>query len=98
MKKPPLKKRYPNLLRRSRKAHGWNQKQVAELLGVKNTAMISSWEKSHKHPNAINMFKLSAIYGVMVEELFSPLVSAVWREKIERQKKVYRKEKRASAK
>jgi len=86
------KKRYPNLLRLYRKAHGWDQQQVANFIGIRSRDTISRWENSHVFPTAINIFKLAALYGVMADKLFSPLTTALWQEKIKRQKKLYKQE------
>lgn len=87
-----IKKRYPNYLRKYRRARGWGQQDVAGILGLRSASIISRWEKSRTLPNTINIFKLSAVYGVLAEELFSPLITAIWQDKIKRQKMIYRRE------
>jgi len=59
-----------NCLRKYRKARGLNQKQVAAILGLKSTGMISRWEKGVCLPDTINIFKLSILYRTLIEALF----------------------------
>ncbi len=66
-------KKIPNCLRKYRKARGFKQKEVARLLGIKNTVMISRWETGYYLPDSLNMFKLASIYRVMVDALFIDL-------------------------
>ena len=74
----------PNLLRRYRKARGLNQKQAAGLLGIRNTTMISRWEKGPSLPSALNVFKLAVMYGTMADALFPNLITIVRREFLKR--------------
>jgi len=67
------KKRYrglANCLRKYRKTRGLKQRQVANLLGLKSTAMISRWEKGDCFPDWENLFKLAIIYSTMSEALY----------------------------
>jgi len=74
----------PNLLRRYRKARGLNQKQAAGLLGIRNTTMISRWEKGPSLPSALNVFKLAVMYGTMADALFPNLITIVRSEFLKR--------------
>jgi transcriptional regulator with XRE-family HTH domain len=67
-------KNIPNNLRRYRKARGLRQKDVAIILELNNTSMISRWEKGIFLPNTINIFKLAIIYRTMVDALFPDLL------------------------
>ena len=63
-------KNIPNCLKKYRKARGLKQQDVARILGIKSASMISRWEKGVCMPSAINLFKLAALYRVMVDPLF----------------------------
>jgi transcriptional regulator with XRE-family HTH domain len=75
----------PNLLRRYRKARGLNQKQAAGILGIRNTTMISRWEKGPSLPSALNVFKLAALYRTMADALFPNLTTILRRELLKRE-------------
>jgi transcriptional regulator with XRE-family HTH domain len=61
-------------LRKYRKTRGLRQCDVAEILGLKSTGMISRWEKGTCLPDSMNMLKLSIIYRTMVDALFIDLI------------------------
>jgi transcriptional regulator with XRE-family HTH domain len=63
-------KRIPNSLRKHRKARGLLQKEVAQILRIKNASMISRWENGFCVPKSENMFRLGVLYRVMVDALF----------------------------
>jgi len=62
-----------NSLRRYRKARGLQQKEVARILGLKSTSLISRWENGLCLPKPLNMFKLAVLYRTMVDALFIDL-------------------------
>jgi transcriptional regulator with XRE-family HTH domain len=62
-----------NCLRKYRKAKGLQQKQVAEIMGLKDSSLISRWENGISLPDLKNAFKLAAVYGVMIDSLFMDL-------------------------
>lgn len=64
----------PNQLRRSRRVRGLKQKEVADILGLKSTSMISRWEAGQCLPETINLFRLAIIYRTSPEGLFLDLV------------------------
>lgn len=70
-------KKIPNSLKRYRKARGLKQKDVAKILELKNTSMISRWEKGIFLPNTINIFKLAIVYRTMTDALFPDLLKAL---------------------
>lgn len=63
-------RRIPNCLRKFRKINGYTQKQVAIVLGVRNSSMVSRWENGQRFPNPINILRLSALYKTMVDSLY----------------------------
>src|SRR5512137_1661502 len=73
---------YPirNCLRRYRKDRGISQRQVAHLLGISNTSMISRWEKGRCFPSLVNLFRLAAVYSTMVDALYWDLRVSIRRE------------------
>jgi transcriptional regulator with XRE-family HTH domain len=83
MKKVEYRK-IPNNLRKYRKAIGLKQKDVARILDLKNSGMISRWENGVCLPSLINAFKLSGLYSVLVDALFHPLIRLIKRRMMER--------------
>lgn len=59
------------MLRHYRKQAGLRQVDVAAKLGLVSSDRISHWEKGQSFPSVTNLFKLSAIYKVPTEELYS---------------------------
>ena len=55
-------------------ASGLKQLDVAKILGMKSSSRISRWENGDGVPNIVNVFKLSILYGVMVDSLFIDLI------------------------
>jgi len=70
-------KRVPNSLRKYRKMRGLKQKDVAEILGLKSTSIISRWERGFVLPKPMNIFKLTALYRTMTDALFIDLLRSV---------------------
>ena len=89
MKKVEFKK-IPNILRKYRKAIGLKQKDVAKILGLKNSGMISRWEKGVCLPSLLNAFKLAGLYSVLVDALFFPLIRMIKRKIMEKQEDILR--------
>ena len=80
-------KKIPNRLREKRLASGFRQQYVARVLGLKSTSKLSRWENGICLPNLVNAFKLSGLYGALVDQLFQDLRGAIKREimvKVER--------------
>ncbi len=63
-----------NCLRKQRRLRGLRQSDVAEILGLRGTGMISRWEQGVCLPDSLNMLKLSIIYRTLVDGLFIELV------------------------
>jgi len=59
-----------NCLRKYRKARGLKQNEVAEIIGLKSSSIISRWEKGICMPSLSNILKLALIYRTMVDALF----------------------------
>lgn len=60
-----------NLLALRRKRLGYEQKQIAVLLGHKSTYQISRYETGQRIPSLIEAMKLSILYGLPVHTLFN---------------------------
>ncbi len=73
-------KNIPNCLRKFRKTNGYTQKQVAALIGICNTSVVSRWEKGHRFPSPPNIFRLSILYRTMTDALYVDLVRELRRE------------------
>ena len=72
--------KFPSQLRKHRKERGLKQKDVAQLIGIKNTTAISRWEKGQNLPSLINTIKLSIVYHVLIDSLFIDLVRELRKE------------------
>ena len=61
---------YPNRLQTFRKGAGYQQKYVANLLGLNNPASLSDWENEKQMPNGTNLMKLCIIYDTTPREIY----------------------------
>ena len=59
-----------SLLALKRKRLGYEQKQIAVLLGHKNTYQLSRYETGQRVPSFKEAIKLSVLYGIPVRFLF----------------------------
>ena len=62
-----------NRLRIYRIRMGYEQKEVAFLLGLKSHARISQWEEGVAKPSLDNLLQLSIIYRTLPDELYYDL-------------------------
>ena len=74
-----------NCLRKYRKARGLKQQDVAEILGINSTSMISRWEMGVCLPDMLNVFKLAIVYRTMTEALFIDQVKELRERVLERE-------------
>ncbi len=63
----------PNNLRMYRLLMGYQQKEVAFLLGLNGAGRISEWENGISKPSMDNLMQLSIIYRTLPDELYSDL-------------------------
>jgi transcriptional regulator with XRE-family HTH domain len=63
-------KKILNRLRKYRKLMGYSQMEVALKLGYSSTSQVSRWEEGLAMPSAINLLKLSIIYGRLPNDLY----------------------------
>ncbi len=57
-----------NRLKLLRKKHGYKQDEIADMLGVKNSA-VSKWECGRTMPDAEALVFLADLYGVSVDHI-----------------------------
>ena len=67
------RRRIHNYLRRCRKARGLTQTEVAYILGLESSSMISRWEKGVSLPETLNALKIAAIYDTTVDFLYEDI-------------------------
>lgn len=64
---------FSNKLRCLRRMRGLSQKDVAKVLGLKSTSMISRWEKGICLPETLNALKLAVLYRSAVDVIYTDL-------------------------
>lgn len=57
-----------NILFYRKKKH-WTQKQLAEKLNIKNSA-ISNWEKELNSPDIETLFEMCDLFGISISEMY----------------------------
>jgi len=77
-----------NCLRKHRRLRGLRQKDVAKILGLRSTSMISRWEQGVCLPEALNVLRLSILYRAMVDALFIDLVRDLRKELLRKEEEV----------
>lgn len=60
-----------NSLPERRQTRGWSQQRLAEELGVSRQTILSI-EKGRFDPSLPLAFRLAAVFGCRIEELFTP--------------------------
>lgn len=60
-----------NTLRQHREQAGWSQQRLADELGVSRQTVISI-EKGRYDPSLPVAFRLAAVFGCRIEDLFTP--------------------------
>lgn len=66
-------KKHKSLLRTHRKRSGLSQKELANLLGYRNAAVVSRLERGQCPPRLWQFLALEVIFGKALAELFPPL-------------------------
>ena len=79
----------PNRLRKHRRLMSYKQKDVAKLLGHKNTNRISRWEMGLALPSVINLIKLSIIYRTLPSELYFDVLLDLREEVLEKEQELF---------
>ncbi len=70
------------------KLKGLKQKDVARILKLKSTSMISRWEKGSCLPNTLNIFRLSLLYRTLIDVLFIDLMRLLKEDIRKREEKI----------
>lgn len=65
--------RIRNNLRRFRREKGLSQKEVAEIMGLESSSVVSRWEKGTRLPDTMNALKLAALYRSAVDVIYQDL-------------------------
>jgi transcriptional regulator with XRE-family HTH domain len=90
---------YPikNSLRRHRIARGLTQKEVAKILNLGSSSVVSRWERGERVPNLVQALSLSALYKRLVNDLFFDLFDEQRNRVVKRARKLQeKKEQKAS--
>ena len=66
--------KFGNLLRTYRKAHKFTQKKVSDYLGVERST-YAKYETADRNPEISYIIKLTVLYGITLDELFSAFFS-----------------------
>jgi transcriptional regulator with XRE-family HTH domain len=66
-----------NQLRKYRKARGLRQSDAARILGLADASSISRWERGVCLPSVVNLFRLAALYGTLVDALFIDVLRTI---------------------
>jgi len=82
-----------NSLRKYRKARGLKQKEVAQILRLKSTGMISRWEKGICLPSTLNVFRMAVVYRTMVDSLYVDMLRGLKEELKQRETAILGKSK-----
>ena len=66
-----------NRLRKYRKARGLKQCEAARILGLADASSISKWERGIRLPSTTQLFRLAALYRVLVDALFIEVLRTI---------------------
>ena len=73
----PKQQKYPNSLRKYRKAAGLRQQEVAHALKLNTCERISKWENGHSVPALGSLFQLAALYHSSPQELYNEMYRSI---------------------
>ena len=63
-------RQYPNRLRVIRLNAGYQQQQIAKMLGHKDAVSLCQWENENTMPSGTNLIKLCVLYNTTPQELY----------------------------
>ena len=66
-----------NQLRKYRKARGLKQTEAARILGFADASSLSKWERGVRLPSTTQLFRLAALYRVLVDALFIDVLRTI---------------------
>jgi len=75
-----------NCLRKYRKESGLKQTEVAKILHLRSTAIISRWEQGASMPSVLNALRLAVLYRTMMDAFFLDLRWSVRKELVRRRR------------
>lgn len=78
----------PNCLKKYRRIRGLNQMQVAAILELKGSSIVSRWESGKALPNTLNLLKLSVLYRTLIDGFYIDQVRELRKEVVDNEKKV----------
>ena len=64
-----IRENIKNNIARYRKMNGYTQKELADILGTKNST-ISNWEQGANSPDIEMIFRLCQLFGISVAEMY----------------------------
>ena len=67
------RKRIHNYLKRCRRERGLTQQEVARILGLESSSMISRWEKGICLPETLNALRMAILYDTTVDYVYEDL-------------------------
>ena len=73
----PKIQKYPNSLRKYRKAAGLRQYEVARALKLNTCERLSKWENGHSIPALWSLFRLAMLYHVSPQELYDEMYRTI---------------------
>ena len=73
----PKIQKYPNSLRKHRKAAGLRQHEVARALKLTTCERISKWENGHSVPALCSLFRLAMLYHVSLQDLYDKMYQII---------------------
>jgi len=76
----------PNDLRAFRKLYGYDQRDVAYLMGIEGSGRISDWETGKSKPSMDNLIKLSIVFETPGDRIYFRLRRKYQKEIEERRK------------
>lgn len=82
------RRRFHNYLRRFRRERGLTQRQVAIIMGLNNSTVVSRWEKGSVLPETQSVLKMAILYRSSVDVIYSDLRDSLTDEIREREKAV----------
>lgn len=78
---------FPNRLFYYRKKRGLTQRELADLIGLKDAKALSSYERGSKTPSLVRVLQLAAALNTPVEFLFADTWHEIKRDVVRRREK-----------
>jgi transcriptional regulator with XRE-family HTH domain len=65
-----IENKYPNKLKELRAEKSLTLKEVATILRLQSENRLCRWERGQSVPSALNLIRLSEVYGVSANEIY----------------------------